>query len=247
MKKLLEIKNLQKSFGNKPVLSAINLDIYEKEVVCIIGASGSGKSTLLRCLNLLEEPDAGKIIFAGETITAPGVNLNRLRTEIGMVFQSFNLFLNKTVLDNLIIAPRKVLGMKKNEAINKALIQLEKVGMREFAYRSPHTLSGGQKQRVAIARSLMMEPKMILFDEPTSALDPEMVGEVLAVMKDLAGVGMTMAVVSHEMAFAFEVASKVVFMDAGKIIEIGTPDDIFNRPKKERTKTFLKRILLSRA
>ena len=243
MEKILEIKNLHKSFGGTPVLTDINLSVYEKEVVCVIGSSGSGKSTLLRCLNLLEYPESGKVYFAGREITAPGVNVNRLRTEIGMVFQSFNLFANKTVLGNLTLAPRRVLKMDKKSAAEKATRVLESVGMADFAGRSPKTLSGGQKQRVAIARSLVMEPKIMLFDEPTSALDPEMVGEVLSVMKGLAAAGMTMIVVTHEMGFAREAASRVVFMDEGKIVETGPPAVIFNNPRAERTRQFLKRTL----
>ncbi|MCK9537100.1 MAG: amino acid ABC transporter ATP-binding protein [Bacilli bacterium] len=247
MKKLLAIRNLSKSFGNLSVLSDINLDVFEKEVVCIIGASGSGKSTLLRCINQLEHPDSGSIWFDGADITAPGVNLNRLRTKIGMVFQSFNLFSNKTVLENLTLAPCCVLKLGKKSAQQKAWENLEIVGMTEYAQRSPLTLSGGQKQRVAIARSLVMKPKMILFDEPTSALDPEMVGEVLTVMKNLAASGMTMIVVTHEMSFASEVATRVIFMDEGKIIESGSPAVLFHQPKQERTRQFLKRVLSSGA
>jgi len=242
MKKIIEIKNLEKSFDNNLVLKDINLDIYEKEVVCIIGSSGSGKSTLLRCINLLEQPDSGVIRFEDIDITSK-VNINKLRNNIGMVFQSFNLFNNKNVLDNLILAPMKVKKMKKDQAILLALENLDKVGMKEFAYRSPSTLSGGQKQRVAIARALTNSPKIILFDEPTSALDPEMVGEVLSVMKDLAASGITMIVVTHEMSFAKDVASRVIFMDDGVVVEAGHPDDIFTNPKEIRTKEFLKRII----
>jgi putative lysine transport system ATP-binding protein len=225
------------------VLKDINLDIYEKEVVCIIGSSGSGKSTLLRCLNLLEQPDSGVINFLGTNITNDKINLNQLRTNIGMVFQSFNLFNNQTVLGNLILAPMKVLKLSKEEATKIALKNLDKVGMKDFAYRNPLTLSGGQKQRVAIARALTMSPKIILFDEPTSALDPEMVGEVLETMKELAQSGITMIVVTHEMSFAKEVASRVIFMDGGIVVEAGKPSEIFINPKEARTKEFLRRIL----
>ena len=201
------------------------------------------KSTLLRCLNLLETPDGGSIYFNGVDILNTKINLNKLRTELGMVFQNFNLFNNKTVLGNLILAPMKVLKLSKEEATARALENLRKVGMEEFADRAPETLSGGQKQRVAIARALTMNPKVLLFDEPTSALDPEMVGEVLLVMKDLAASGMTMIVVTHEMAFAREVASRVIFMDQGIILEAGKPEEILENPKEARTQEFLKRIL----
>jgi putative lysine transport system ATP-binding protein len=240
---LMDIKNLKKSFGNQEVLKDINLQISEGEVVCLIGSSGSGKSTLLRCLNLLETPDAGAIFFEGVNLLNQKVNLNAYRTKVGMVFQSFNLFNNHTVIGNLILAPMKVLKMKKEEAIALAMENLKKVGMEEFAERSPQTLSGGQKQRVAIARALTMQPKMLLFDEPTSALDPEMVGEVLLVMKDLAASGMTMIVVTHEMSFARDVATRVIFMDQGIILEEGTPKEILGNPKEARTREFLKRIL----
>lgn len=202
-----------------------------------------GKSTLLRCLNLLETPDGGSIYFNGVDILNNKINLNKLRTELGMVFQNFNLFNNKTVLGNLILAPMKVLKLSKEEATARALENLRKVGMEEFADRAPETLSGGQKQRVAIARALTMNPKVLLFDEPTSALDPEMVGEVLLVMKDLAASGMTMIVVTHEMAFAREVASRIIFMDQGIILEAGKPEEILENPKEARTQEFLKRIL----
>ncbi|HHZ17918.1 MAG TPA: amino acid ABC transporter ATP-binding protein [Acholeplasmataceae bacterium] len=243
MKPILEIKNLCKSFGGKTVLDNVDLTVYENETVCIIGASGSGKSTLLRCVNLLEYPDSGEIHFAGQNITSRGVNENRLRAEIGMVFQSFNLFANKTVLGNVTLALRKVRKLSKREAEERALRALSAVGMAEHANRSAQTLSGGQKQRVAIARSLVMEPKLMLFDEPTSALDPEMVGEVLAVMKELAETGMTMIVVTHEMGFAAEAARRIVFMDEGKIIESGPPAEILRNPRMERTRQFLKRTL----
>lgn len=243
MKKILEIKNLQKSYNNQVILKDINLDIYEKEVICIIGSSGSGKSTLLRCLNLLEDVDFGRIIFNDVDIVKEKIDVNKLRTNIGMVFQSFNLFNNKNVLDNLCLAPIKVLKLTKDEAVKRALENLDKVGMKDYANRSVNTLSGGQKQRVAIARSLTMNPKNMLFDEPTSALDPMMVGEVLSVMKNLAHDGMTMVVVTHEMEFAKEVANRVIYMDDGYIIEENNAKEIFSNPKEERTKEFLKRVL----
>ena len=240
---IIEISNLRKAFGSQEVLKDINLRVEEGEVICLIGSSGSGKSTLLRCINLLEQPDGGSILFNDVDILSRKVNLNKLRTEIGMVFQSFNLFKNLTVLGNLMLAPVKVLKVKKEEARVRALENLRKVGMEEFAERSPETLSGGQKQRVAIARALAMNPKLLLFDEPTSALDPEMVGEVLEVMKELAASGMTMIVVTHEMSFAREVASRVIFMDQGIILEVGAPEEILKNPKEARTQEFLKRIL----
>ena len=240
---IIEISNLRKAFGSQEVLKDINLRVEEGEVICLIGSSGSGKSTLLRCINLLEQPDGGSILFNDVDILSRKVNLNKLRTEIGMVFQSFNLFKNLTVLGNLMLAPVKVLKVKKEEARVRALENLRKVGMEEFAERSPETLSGGQKQRVAIARALAMNPKLLLFDEPTSALDPEMVGEVLEVMKELAASGMTMIVVTHEMSFAREVASRVIFMNQGIILEEGAPEEILKNPKEARTQEFLKRIL----
>lgn len=240
---IIEISNLRKAFGSQEVLKDINLRVEEGEVICLIGSSGSGKSTLLRCINLLEQPDGGSILFNDVDILSRKVNLNKLRTEIGMVFQSFNLFKNLTVLGNLMLAPVKVLKVKKEDAKVRALENLRKVGMEEFAERSPETLSGGQKQRVAIARALAMNPKLLLFDEPTSALDPEMVGEVLEVMKELAASGMTMIVVTHEMSFAREVASRVIFMDQGIILEEGAPEEILKNPKEARTQEFLKRIL----
>lgn len=240
---IIEISNLRKAFGSQEVLKDINLRVEEGEVICLIGSSGSGKSTLLRCINLLEQPDGGSILFNDVDILSRKVNLNKLRTEIGMVFQSFNLFKNLTVLGNLMLAPVKVLKVKKEEARVRALENLRKVGMEEFAERSPETLSGGQNQRVAIARALAMNPKLLLFDEPTSALDPEMVGEVLEVMKELAASGMTMIVVTHEMSFAREVASRVIFMDQGIILEVGAPEEILKNPKEARTQEFLKRIL----
>lgn len=243
MKKIIEIKDLEKSFSNNLVLNNINLDIYEKEVVCIIGPSGSGKSTLLRTINLLEDIDKGSIKFQDVEITNNNVDINKLRTKIGMVFQSFNLFNNKSVLNNLILAPTKILKMPKSEAIELAYRNLEKVGMHNYAYRNVATLSGGQQQRVAISRSLMMNPDIMLFDEPTSALDPYVVGEVLNVMKDLASSGMTMIIVTHEMEFAKQVATRVIYMDEGKIIEDNKPEIIFSNPQETKTKEFLKRII----
>lgn len=242
-KPLLEIKNIHKHFGNQHVLNGIDLDIYEKEVVTIIGSSGSGKTTLLRCLNLLAEPDDGHIYFLNADLIDPKTNLEQLRMHIGMVFQSFNLFNHMTVLQNCILAPIKLLKLKKEKAIEEAMNYLTKVGMQDFIHQHVSKLSGGQKQRVAIARALAMHPKIMLFDEPTSALDPEMVGEVLEVIKNLAKEGMTMVIVTHEMAFAEDVSDRIVFMDQGVIAEMGTPKEIFNEPKEERTRVFLKRYL----
>lgn len=239
---IFEIKNLKKSFGNNHVLKDINISIKEGEIVSIIGASGSGKSTLLRCLNLLEYPDSGEIIYNNNNILTNLSKANLLRSEVGMVFQSFNLFNNKNVIDNCVLPQVKVLKKTKNEAVDVATFNLEKVGMKDFINQDVKTLSGGQKQRVAIARSLSMNPKVLLFDEPTSALDPEMVGEVLDVIKELTTLGMTMIIVTHEMAFAKEISDRVVFMDEGVIAEAGTPERIFNNPKNERTKEFLKRF-----
>lgn len=243
MDTILKLTNIQKSFGDNYVLRGIDLEVKKGEVVTIIGTSGSGKSTLLRCCNLLEYPDCGDIIYDGESILAHGVNLNKLRVNVGMVFQNFNLFNNKNVIDNCTLGPIKILKEDKEQAYQKALTILDSVGMKEFAHQSVNTLSGGQKQRVAIARALCMNPKVLLFDEPTSALDPEMVGEVLLVMKNLAKSGMTMVVVTHEMGFARDVSSRVIFMDKGVIAESGKPLDIFNNPKNERTREFLKRVL----
>ena len=243
MEKIIEIKNLYKNFGSLEVLKGVDLDIYKGEVVAIIGSSGSGKSTLLRCLNLLEEPTSGSILFNGVDINDKKNNINKIREEIGMVFQSFNLFENMNVLENCMIAQTKVLKRDKNEAKELAMHYLEQVGMIDFAHADTRRLSGGQKQRVAIARALCMNPKIMLFDEPTSALDPEIVGEVLDVMKHLAKEGMTMVVVTHEMGFAEEVSTKVVFMDDGKILEAAEPKEFFNNPKMPRTKEFLSRFL----
>ncbi|NLM33406.1 MAG: amino acid ABC transporter ATP-binding protein [Acholeplasmataceae bacterium] len=243
MKPLIRIEKLNKSFHNNQVLKNIDLNIYEGEVVCIIGASGSGKSTLLRCINLLEEPDSGNIYFEDQNILDSQFNLNKLRTKIGMVFQSFNLFNNYNVLDNCLIGPTKVLGLSKKDAKEKAIYYLTKVGLENFVHQDVNRLSGGQKQRVAIARALTMEPRVMLFDEPTSALDPEMVGEVLSVMREVAKSRMTMVVVTHEMDFAREVATRVIYMDDGQIIEEGTPEQIFTKPQHPRTNEFLRRIL----
>ncbi len=240
---MIEVKNLSKSFGNLSVLNNISERIEDREVVCIIGPSGSGKSTFLRCLNLLEKPDSGDIVLDGETITDSKINIDKVREKLGMVFQNFNLFPHKNTLENIALAPVKVKGMHKSDAENKAMELLKTVGLEDKAGVYPSALSGGQKQRVAIARALAMEPEIMLFDEPTSALDPEMVGEVLAVMKNLAKKGMTMVIVTHEMGFAREVAGRVLFMDEGCIVEQGSPDDIFKNPQNQRTKEFLSKIL----
>ena len=240
---VLKIEQLEKRFGNLEVLKGIDLEIHKGEVVCIIGASGSGKSTLLRCINLLEEADAGHIWFDGQDLMDLSVDLNALRQKIGMVFQSFNLFNNKNVLDNCTLAPMTVRRITKSQSEEAAVRNLTMVGLKDFIYADSTRLSGGQKQRVAIARALCMEPEIMLFDEPTSALDPEIVGEVLDVMKDLAAQGMTMVVVTHEMAFAKEVSDRVVFMDQGVILEQGNPKEIFANPKNERTREFLARYL----
>lgn len=239
---IIEIRHLGKNFGDHEVLKDIDFDVYKGDVTCIIGSSGSGKSTLLRCINLFETPTAGEIYYHGEDITKTK-SAPKYREKVTMVFQSFNLFNNMSVLSNCTIGPRKVLKMKKADANAVAMKYLELVGMSAYVNAKPKQLSGGQKQRVAIARALAMNPEVILFDEPTSALDPEMVGEVLAVMKNLAESGLTMLVVTHEMAFARDVANKVVFMDGGVIVEQGSPDEIFTAPKEERTKAFLSRML----
>ena len=241
-KAMITITDLKKSFGDLEVLKGVNLTINEKEVVVIIGPSGSGKSTLLRCINYLEEPTGGSIVIDGIPLTGEA-NINEIRKEVGMVFQRFNLFPHMTVLQNLMLAPMKVRGIKKDEAEKTARTYLKKVGLEEKANSYPEQLSGGQQQRVAIARALCMKPKALLFDEPTSALDPEMVNEVLDVMKELANEGMTMAVVTHEMGFAREVGDRVCFVDGGIILEQGSPEEIFNHPKEERTKNFLSKVL----
>ena len=241
--KVIEIKNIRKDFGNRTVLKDINFNVHEGEVVSIIGSSGSGKSTLLRCINLLETPTSGQILIHGKDVLSGDVPLVELREKVGMVFQQFNLFNNLSVLDNCVIGQMKVLKRTREEAEKVAKEFLGKVGMSRFINAKPSQISGGQKQRVAIARALSMEPEVLLFDEPTSALDPEMVGEVLKVMKDLAQSGLTMIVVTHEMDFAHDVSSRVVFMDQGIILEDDKPEIIFENPKHNRTKEFLSRML----
>ena len=240
---MIRLENLHKSFGDVHVLKGIDLNIDKGEIVAIVGPSGSGKSTVLRCMNLLEEPTNGKIIFEGENITDKKVNIDKIRQNIGMVFQNFNLFPHMTVLDNITLAPTKIKKISKEQANKKAEILLDRVGLLDKKDAYPAQLSGGQKQRIAIARALAMEPDMMLFDEPTSALDPEMVGEVLEVIKSLAEDGMTMVIVTHEMAFAKEVADRVIFVDGGKILENDTPENVFNNPTNERTKEFLAKVL----
>ncbi|PXX79612.1 amino acid ABC transporter ATP-binding protein [Dielma fastidiosa] len=243
MEEIIRIENLEKSFDQLRVLKNINLNVKKGEVVCIIGASGSGKSTLLRCINLLEEPDAGHIYFKDQDLTDLSTDINVLRENIGMVFQGFNLFNNKNVLDNCTLAMTAVKKMKQAEAEAIAIRHLTAVGLKEFIYADSRTLSGGQKQRVAIARALCMNPEIMLFDEPTSALDPEIVKEVLDVMQRLANEGMTMVVVTHEMQFAREVSDRVVFMDQGVILEEASPEQIFTQPQMPRTREFLSRYL----
>ncbi|MEI2406239.1 amino acid ABC transporter ATP-binding protein [Niallia taxi] len=241
---MIRITQLNKSFGDLHVLKNIDMTVLESDVVCLIGSSGSGKSTLLRCLNFLEKKDNGSIIIEGKEVNPTTDNLNKIREKVGMVFQNFNLFPHKTVLENIIEAPVMVKGVDKKQAILKAKQLLNKVDLEDKADVYPSKLSGGQKQRVAIARALAMEPDIMLFDEPTSALDPELVGEVLTTMKDLAEEGMTMVVVTHEMGFAKEVADKIVYMHDGKIVEHGTSEEFFNHPKEERTREFLKATML---
>jgi polar amino acid transport system ATP-binding protein len=240
---IISVKNLRKSFGNLEVLKDINAEVQEKEVICVIGPSGSGKSTFLRCLNRLEEISGGEVVINGHNITDPKININKVRQEVGMVFQQFNLFPHKTVLENITLGPIKILSNDKERAEKAALELLDKVGLREKANSYPGELSGGQKQRVAIARALAMNPTIMLFDEPTSALDPEMVGDVLEVMKQLAKEGMTMIVVTHEMGFAREVGDRVIFMDGGYIVEENEPNLLFSNPQHERTKAFLSKVL----
>ena len=240
---MIEVYDLNKKFGELHVLKGVNSHIKKGEVVVVIGPSGSGKSTFLRCLNLLEQPTSGEIIFEGTSITSKENNIDKLRQKMGMVFQQFNLFPHMTVLNNITLAPIKLRGLSKDEAEKIAYKLLKRIGLEDKAKTYPNQLSGGQKQRIAIARALAMAPDVMLFDEPTSALDPEMVGEVLEVMKDLAKEGMTMIVVTHEMGFAREVGDRVLFMDEGKIVEEGTPDEIFNNPQNPRTKGFLAKIL----
>ena len=242
-KPLIEVRNLSKSFGGLDVLKGVSTDIMAGEKVVVMGASGSGKSTFLRCLNCLEDPTGGEIIFEDEDIADPKVDINLHRQKMGMVFQHFNLFPHMTILENMTLAPIKLLKKSKKEAEAKAMALLERVGLAHRADAYPNQLSGGQKQRIAIVRALCMEPEVMLFDEPTSALDPEMVGEVLEVMKNLAREGMTMVVVTHEMGFAREVGNRVIFMDEGKIVEQGSPEEIFDRPQHPRLQDFLAKVL----
>ncbi len=239
---ILSVNHLSKSFGAHKVLADVDFEVKKGDVVSIIGASGSGKSTLLRCINLLETPTSGQIIYRGKNVLERSFNPTKYRANVGMVFQSFNLFFNMTVLENCMVGQQQVLGRSKLEAKETAMYYLEKVGMAPYVNAKPRQLSGGQKQRVAIARALAMNPEVLLFDEPTSALDPEMVGEVLAVMQDLAKEGMTMLVVTHEMAFARDVSNKVVYMNEGYIWEQGTPEEVFGNPQKQETKDFLSRF-----
>lgn len=240
---ILSIKNLHKTFGKQEVLKGIDLDIQRGEVVVLIGPSGSGKSTLLRTLNLLEVPSQGQITFEGVDMTDKGYDVFKMREKMGMVFQQFNLFPHMTVLENITLSPIQTQGLAVAEAEKKALSLLERVGLPDKAQAYPHSLSGGQQQRIAIARGLAMDPDVLLFDEPTSALDPEMVGEVLAVIQDLAKSGMTMVIVTHEMGFAREVADRVVFMDGGLLVEQGKPQELFEQAKEERTKDFLSKVI----
>ena len=240
---VIRVRGLKKNFDNLAVLKGIDVDICKGDVVCVIGASGSGKSTLLRCINLLENPSSGEILYHGKNVVCRGFNVPAYRSCVGMVFQSFNLFNNMTVLENCIVGQVKVLKKDREVARQHALYYLNKVGMAPYINAKPRQLSGGQKQRVAIARALAMDPEVMLFDEPTSALDPEMVGEVLEVMKNLAKKGMTMIVVTHEMGFAKEVSNRVLFMDEGVIAEDGTPEDVFSNPKCERLQSFLAKVL----
>ena len=243
MERVIEVKGLKKAFGSHEVLKGVDFVTHKGEVTCIIGSSGSGKSTLLRCINLLETPDEGSILYHGDDILSGSVNMPRYHAKVGMVFQQFNLFGNMTVLENCVTGQVKVLHRSREESVKNAMKYLEKVGMDAYVNAKPRQLSGGQKQRVAIARALAMDPEVILFDEPTSALDPEMVGEVLSVMQKLAQEGMTMLVVTHEMSFARAVASNVVFMDQGVICEQGKPEDVLGAPKTERLKAFLASML----
>lgn len=239
---ILEVRHLSKTFGNNPVLRDIDFSVAKGDVSCIIGASGSGKSTLLRCINLLETPTSGDILFHGQSVLERSVNIPAYRAKVGMVFQSFNLFNNMTVLQNCTVSPEKVLKQDRKEVHDRALYFLNKVGMAAFINAKPRYISGGQKQRVAIARALTMQPEVLLFDEPTSALDPQMVGEVLAVIRALAAEGHTMVIVTHEMAFARDVSNRVIFMSDGVICEEGTPGQIFTNPQQEATKNFLERF-----
>lgn len=240
---LIQVQNLGKSFGDLKVLQGITVDIYQGDVVCVIGPSGSGKSTFLRCLNRLEEATEGNIFFDGEDIVNPKTNIDKHRQKMGMVFQQFNLFPHMTILKNMTLAPVKLQGESQADADRRAMQLLERVGLADRAKAYPEQLSGGQKQRIAIVRALMMKPEVMLFDEPTSALDPEMVGEVLAVMRELAQERMTMVVVTHEMGFAREVANRVMFMDGGNFVEEGSPKELFGNPRNERLKSFLSKVL----
>lgn len=243
METLIEVRNIKKSFGDNEVLKNIDFQVHRGEVIVVIGPSGSGKSTLLRCMNLLEEPDGGSILFKGDNVLDGSHDLNAFRRNFGMVFQQFNLFQSYTVLDNCTLGQEKVLGTKREDAKAIAMKNLDYVGMTPYIHAKPKQLSGGMQQRVAIARALCMEPEVLLFDEPTSSLDPEMVGDILVTMKQLAKEGMTMVVVTHEMQFARDVADRVVFMADGVIVEEDTPEAIFTRPKNERTRVFLERVL----
>nr|WP_306220304.1 amino acid ABC transporter ATP-binding protein [Cohnella sp. WQ 127256] len=243
MNPIIQVKNLSKSFGANVVLQHIELEIEKQQVVVVIGPSGSGKSTLLRCLNLLEKPEQGEVWIEGRSLMDKKMKIEEIRTEVGMVFQQFNLFPHMSVIDNIMLSPMKVRKWSSSQARKKAIELLHKVGLTEKAEAYPSSLSGGQAQRVAIARALAMEPKIMLFDEPTSALDPEMVGEVLAVMKDLANEGMTMIVVTHEMGFAREVGDEIIFMEQGQIVEKSSPQQLFDNPKHERTREFLSKVL----
>ena len=240
---MITVKNLQKSFGNLNVLCGVDLHVHKGEKVVLIGPSGSGKTTLLRCLNLLEQPTDGQVFFEGTNITDPKCDINHIRRKMGMVFQQFNLFPHLSILDNIILAPTKQKLQSRDQAIENAMILLRRVGLQDKAKNYPRQLSGGQQQRIAIVRALAMNPDVMLFDEPTSALDPEMVGEVLDVMKQLAEDGMTMVVVTHEMGFAREVADRAVFMDGGVIVEEGSPKDVFEHPQQPRTQDFLRKVL----
>ncbi|MGN0383063.1 MAG: amino acid ABC transporter ATP-binding protein [Eubacterium sp.] len=241
--KIISIEDLSKSFGNHEVLRKIDIDISAGEIICIVGSSGSGKSTLLRCINKLERQTSGKIMYHGKEIRDIQREINEYRSKVGMVFQSFNLFSNMTVLQNCMLCTRKVLHISKEEAFDRAIEHLKEVGMAPYIHAKPDQLSGGQKQRVAIARSLCMNPEVLLFDEPTSALDPEMVGEVLNVMKELATTGLTMIIVTHEMAFARDVSTRTIFMDRGYVAEDAPPSELFSNPKNPRTREFLSRYL----
>ncbi len=240
---IISVQNLSKAFGDHEVLRKIDIDVKAGEIICIVGSSGSGKSTLLRCINKLERQTSGKIMYHGSEVKDVQKEINRYRSKVGMVFQSFNLFNNKTVLENCMLCTRKVLHLTKQEAFDRAITHLKAVGMAPYIHAKPAQLSGGQKQRVAIARSLCMNPEVLLFDEPTSALDPEMVGEVLNVMKELAATGLTMIIVTHEMAFARDVSTRTIFMDRGYVAEDATPQELFTNPKNPRTREFLSRYL----